>query len=159
MARTSAAAPSAAMVLAELRALGSERGRAGMTRFAINTEKALGVSMAAMRPLERKYRRNHALAAGLWASGYHEARILAALIDEPDKVTRRQMDAWAAAFDSWDLCDQACMKVFSRTPFVAEKVANGRRTNGNSCAERHSPRSPATRLAPKALRTRSSFLS
>ena len=123
MARTSAAAPSAAMVLAELRALGSERGRAGMTRFAINTEKALGVSMAAMRPLERKYRRNHALAAGLWASGYHEARILAALIDEPDKVTRRQMDARAAAFDSWDLCDQACMKVFSRTPFVAEKVA------------------------------------
>jgi 3-methyladenine DNA glycosylase AlkD len=122
MALTSAAA-SAATVLAELRALGSEQGRAGMACFGIKIENALGVSMAAMRPLERKYRRNHTLAAGLWASGYHEARILAALIDEPDKVTRRQMDAWAAAFDSWDLCHQACMKVFARTPFVAEKAA------------------------------------
>jgi 3-methyladenine DNA glycosylase AlkD len=33
------------------------------------------------------------------------------------------MDSWAAEFNSWDLCDQACMKLFARTPFVAEKVA------------------------------------
>jgi 3-methyladenine DNA glycosylase AlkD len=48
-------------VLAELRALGSEEGRAGMARFGINTEKAFGVSMAAARPLARKYRRQHAV--------------------------------------------------------------------------------------------------
>ena len=110
-------------VLAELRGLGSEENRAGMARFGINTEQAFGVSMAAMRPLERKYQRNHDLAAALWDSGYHEARILAALIDDPKAVTRGQMDAWAADFNSWDLCDQACMKLFARTPFVAEKVA------------------------------------
>jgi 3-methyladenine DNA glycosylase AlkD len=33
------------------------------------------------------------------------------------------MDAWAADFNSWDLCDQACMKLFAATPFVADKVA------------------------------------
>jgi 3-methyladenine DNA glycosylase AlkD len=110
-------------VLAELRALGSEAGRAGMARFGINIDKAFGVSMAAQRPLERKYRRNHDLATGLWASGFHEARILAALIDDPKLVTPRQMDAWAADFNSWDLCDQACMKLFARTPYVATKVA------------------------------------
>lgn len=44
-------------VLAELRALGSEKNRAGMARFGINTERAFGVSMAALRPLERRYRR------------------------------------------------------------------------------------------------------
>jgi 3-methyladenine DNA glycosylase AlkD len=111
-----------AVILAELRALGSEENRAGMARFGINTEKAFGVSMAAQRPLQRKYRRNHELAVALWATGYHEARILAALIDDPNKVTRRQMDAWAADFNSWDLCDQACMKLFARSPFVAEKI-------------------------------------
>ncbi|HVY20523.1 MAG TPA: DNA alkylation repair protein [Bauldia sp.] len=116
-------APSARQVLAELRALGSEEGRAGMARFGINTAKAFGVSMAAQRPLERKYRRNHALAAELWASGFHEARILAALIEDPKLVTPQQMDAWVADFNSWDLCDQACMKVFARTPYVATKVA------------------------------------
>jgi 3-methyladenine DNA glycosylase AlkD len=93
-----------------------------MARFGINTEKVFGVSMAAQRPLERKYRRNHELAADLWASGFHEARILAALIEDPKLVTPRQMDAWVADFNSWDVCDQACMRVFAKTPYVAEKV-------------------------------------
>jgi 3-methyladenine DNA glycosylase AlkD len=112
-----------ATILTELRSLGSEEARAGMARFGINTEKAFGVSMAATRPLARKYRRRHDLAERLWASGFHEARILAALIDDPKLVTRRQMDAWAAEFNSWDLCDQACMKLFARTPFATEKIA------------------------------------
>jgi 3-methyladenine DNA glycosylase AlkD len=115
--------PKVEEVIAELRALGSEENRAGMARFGINVEKAFGVSMAAQRPMQRKYRRDHELALVLWKSGYHEARILAALIDDPNKVTPRQMDAWAADFNSWDLCDQACMKLFARTPFVAEKIA------------------------------------
>jgi 3-methyladenine DNA glycosylase AlkD len=94
-----------------------------MARFGINTRKAFGVSMAAIQPLVRRYRRRHDLALALWDSGWHEARILAALIDDPDLVTRRQMDQWAASFDSWDLCDQASMKLFARTPFVGEKAA------------------------------------
>jgi 3-methyladenine DNA glycosylase AlkD len=119
-----AAAPVAAReVLAELEAMGSEANRAGMARYGINIEKAFGVSMAAQRPLARKYRRDHALALALWASGYHEARILAALIEDPKQVTPRQMDNWAADFGSWDICDQACMRVFARTPYVAAKVA------------------------------------
>ena len=112
-----------AQILAELRSLGSEEGRVGMARFGINTEKAFGVSMAAARPLARKYKRQHDLAAGLWATGLHEARILAALIDDPKLVTRKQMDSWAAEFNSWDLCDQACMKIFAKTPYVSEQVA------------------------------------
>lgn len=110
-------------ILATLQARGSERNRAGMARFGINTEQAFGVSMAAMSDLVKRYRRRHELAQALWETGRHEARILAALIDEPERVTRRQMDAWAAAFDSWDICDQACMKLFARTPFVPERVA------------------------------------
>lgn len=109
-------------ILAELRAMGSPEGRAGMARFGINTDRAFGVSMTAMRPLARKYRRRHDLSLALWGSGKHEARILAALIDDPSEVTRKQMDAWAAEFDSWDLCDQACMKLFARTPFVGPQV-------------------------------------
>jgi 3-methyladenine DNA glycosylase AlkD len=117
------AAPSANDVIRELRALDSEKNRAGMARFGINTEHAFGVSMATLDPIARRLKKNHALAQELWASGHHEARLLAALIEEPAKVTPRQMDSWAADFDSWDLCDQACMKVFARTPHVAAKVA------------------------------------
>ena len=110
-------------ILAALQARGTERNRQGMARFGINAERAFGVSMSGMADLARRYRRRHDLAQELWATGRHEARILAALIDEPDRVTRRQMDRWAAAFDSWDLCDQAAMKLFARTPFVADRVA------------------------------------
>jgi 3-methyladenine DNA glycosylase AlkD len=118
-----AALPDVDDVIDELRALGSEENRAGMACYGINVKKAFGVSMAAQRPLQRKYRRDHELALALWETGYPEARILAALIDDPRKVTPRQMDAWAADFNSWDLCDQASMKLFARTPFVAEKIA------------------------------------
>lgn len=52
----------------------------------------------------------------------HEARMLAGLIDDPTAVTPLQMDRWVAEFDSWDVCDQVCMKLFARTPFVEEKV-------------------------------------
>lgn len=112
-----------AAILAELRVLGSEANRAGMARFGINADHAYGVSMTAMRPLERRLRGNHALARALWASGVHEARILAALIADPTQATPAEMDSWVAEFDSWDLCDQAAMKLFARTPYVADKVA------------------------------------
>jgi len=108
--------------IADLNALGSEENRAGMARFGINTARAFGISMKALAPLARKYRRNHRLAAELWASGYHEARLLAVPIDDPKEVTPAQMDSWAGDFDSWDLCDQACLKLFVRSPFVEEKI-------------------------------------
>ncbi len=118
-----AVAARVAAALAELEALGSEAGRAGMARFGINTDTAFGVSITAMQPLARRLGRGHALAAALWATGRHEARILAAQVDEPQQVTSAQMDAWAADFDSWDICDQACSRLFVRTPFVEEKIA------------------------------------
>lgn len=99
--------PRVAGILAELSALGSERNRAGMARFGINVEHAFGVPVVVLRRLARRWRRDHLLAQALWASGNHEARILACFVDDPAQVTEAQMEAWAQDFDSWDLCDQA----------------------------------------------------
>ena len=93
--------------MAELSAWGSERNRAGMARYGINVERAFGVSVVVLRKLARRWRRDHLLAQALWASGHHEARLLACFVDDPAQVTEAQMEAWALAFDSWDLCDQA----------------------------------------------------
>jgi 3-methyladenine DNA glycosylase AlkD len=113
---------SAEEVLERLRAAESPRDRAGMARFGINTDRALGISVTALRRMAGELGRDHRLAAGLWRSGIHEARILAALVDEPEKVTEAQMERWARAFDSWDLCDQVCANLFDRTPFAHAKV-------------------------------------
>jgi 3-methyladenine DNA glycosylase AlkD len=65
---------------------------------------------------------DHGLAKGLWESGVHEAKILAAMVDEPDKVTETQMEKWVDEFDSWDVCDGCCGNLFDRTPFAYEKA-------------------------------------
>ena len=95
----------------------------GMARYGIDTSHAIGVSMPEIRSVARSVGRNHALAQQLWATEIHEARILASLVDEPEKVTTSQMDRWARAFTSWDLCDQVCSNLFSRTPHAHGKAA------------------------------------
>ena len=93
-----------------------------MARFGIESTTALGVSVPALRKLAREIGRDHELAAKLWSSGLHEARTLAALVDDPALVTEAQMEAWALALDSWDVCDACCSNLFDRTPFAFAKA-------------------------------------
>jgi len=78
--------------------------------------------MPELRALARRVGTDHELAAALWASGLHEARLLAPMVDEPGLVTEEQMEAWAAGFDSWDVVDGACGTLFDRTPFASNKA-------------------------------------
>jgi 3-methyladenine DNA glycosylase AlkD len=96
---------------------------AGMGRVGIATENNLGVGMAALRALAREIGRDHELAGRLWATGIHDARLLASMVEEPRAVTPEQMDRWAADFRSWDLCDQCCGDLFDRTPYAYAKAA------------------------------------
>ena len=111
-----------AEVLAWLSRRGTRKNRLGMAHFGIRSAKAFGVSMATMRPLLRRLGRDHDLALALWQTGWFEARILASFVDEPAKVTPRQMDRWAAAFDNWAVCDSTCFHLFDRTPHAWTKV-------------------------------------
>jgi len=108
-------------VVKALRAAGTAKNRAGMAHFGI-TGNTAGVTLAKLRSIQKRYRRDHAFAAALWRTGLYDARILACFLDEPDKVTSRQMDTWVAAFDSWAICDGACLHLFVKTRFVEEKI-------------------------------------
>lgn len=109
-------------IMALLRAQGRPEAVAGMTRFGLPAHNALGVSMPALRRLARAIGKNHALAAELWASGVHEARILASLVDDPQCVSAAQLDHWVRDFDAWDVCDQCCLNLFDRTPWAYAKA-------------------------------------
>jgi 3-methyladenine DNA glycosylase AlkD len=113
---------SAEAVLASLRELADPSRLPGMARYGIPTARALGVGLPALRGLARRLGRDHALAEQLWASGVHEARLLASLIDVPGQVTADQLERWAAEFDGWDICDQCCGNLFVRTPFAQAKA-------------------------------------
>ncbi|MDD5308831.1 MAG: DNA alkylation repair protein [Deltaproteobacteria bacterium] len=110
-------------VLADLKSMGNPEVRAGLARFGVNAEHALGLEMPKIRMLAKTIGRDHALALGLWGSGIHEARILAGLVDDPRAVTEEQMEAWVAQFDAWDVCDQVCGSLFDKTPFALAKAA------------------------------------
>ena len=109
-------------VLARLRSLADPDRLPGMARYGIATGDALGVTVAELRGLARELPRDHDLAAALWASGGHEARILASMVDDVALVDEAQMERWAADFDSWDLCDQVCANLLRRTPQAETKA-------------------------------------
>ncbi len=111
-----------AEIIAHLRTLANPANVAGMARYGINSSDALGVSMPVLRQMARQHKRNHALALELWQSGIHEARIMAALVDDPKQVTARQMENWVRDFASWDVCDQVCSNLFDKTPFAHAKI-------------------------------------
>jgi 3-methyladenine DNA glycosylase AlkD len=99
-------------VLSRLRALADPSRLPGMARYGIATDHAYGVTVRELRTVASEIGRDHDLADGLWDSGVHEARILASLVDDPALVDGAQFERWAAAFDSWDLCDQVCQNLF-----------------------------------------------
>jgi 3-methyladenine DNA glycosylase AlkD len=95
----------------------------GMARYGINTGRALCVSTPDIQKLAKQIGKDHALALQLWEAGWRESRILAAMIDEPARVTGEQMDSWVKDFDSWDVCDAACLHLFSWSSLAFEKAA------------------------------------
>ena len=106
-------------ILALLRTQACPANVEGQRRFGITpTTEQLGINMAFLRSLAKGYRHHHALALQLWKQPVYEARLLAALIDDPSQVTRDQMNAWAADFDAWTTCDNACMHLFRKTAFA-----------------------------------------
>lgn len=109
-------------LLAHLQSLANPENAAGMARFGVTTDHALGISMPVLRGIAKEYRKKHNLAAQLWASEIHEARILACLIDDPQQVTEAQLEAWVQDFDSWDVCDQCCGQLFDKTTWAYDKA-------------------------------------
>ncbi|MBN1437923.1 MAG: DNA alkylation repair protein [Anaerolineales bacterium] len=110
-------------ILREMKAHADAASVAGMARYGINPHGTLGLSMPFLRALAKRVGTNHELAGRLWASGIHEARILAALVDDPAQVTPAQMERWIVDFDSWDVCDQVCGILFDRTRTARRKAA------------------------------------
>lgn len=109
-------------VLAWLERTGTPAVRDGMARFAIPSDKAFGIPVAVLRIEAKRLGRDHALAAGLWASGWYEARMLACFVDDPAQVSAAQMERWCRDFDSWAIVDSACFALFDATPHAWAKV-------------------------------------
>lgn len=122
MTSSSNAAPNVSAILDRFRALESPENKAGMARYGIKSDNAYGVSLYVIRDIAKELGKNHELALALWATGNHEAQLLASIVDDPKQATAEQLDQWVSEFDSWDICDQCCSNLFAWTPFAYEKA-------------------------------------
>ncbi len=102
---------------------------AGMAKFGMATEKRLGVTVPEMRKIAKEVGIDHQLALELWDTGIAEARIVASMIANPDKLTEEQMEDWVKDFNSWDVCDQVCMNLFEKVPIAWDKIVEWSQRN------------------------------
>lgn len=109
-------------VLSQLKSLSNLEARAGMARFGINPDHAYGISIPKLQQIAKGVGRNRVLASELWASGIHEARILACMVEDPQQIEEDQLESWVLEFNSWDLCDQCCNRLFSKTVHARAKA-------------------------------------
>lgn len=109
-------------ILKQLKTKKNSKNIAGMARFGIATDKAFGIKHPELKKIAKQYRKDHALALELWDSGYHEARLLATIIDDPKQVTEIQAEAWVNDINSWDICDGFTGNLINKTPFTYKKA-------------------------------------
>lgn len=106
------------LALQRLRAEARPEALEAMARFGLTGEGRLGLAVPTLRALAREFKRDHELALALWDSGIPDAQILAGMVAEPAELTVKQMDHWVAGMRAWDVCDQACLNAFVKSPLA-----------------------------------------
>ncbi|TBD05154.1 DNA alkylation repair protein [Rhizobium leguminosarum] len=97
----------AAELIAHLETLRSGENVAGMARFGIVTDRAIGISNPDIRAVARLAKNDHVRAMQLWRSHIREARLLALYTAEPKRLTTEEARNWADDFNSWEIVDCA----------------------------------------------------
>ena len=108
-------------ILARLRALATPESRAFRDHLKASCATAVGVPIPALRALAREVPHTRELATALWATGVHEARLLAGYVCPPEDADEALAEAWVADFNTWDLCDQV-MDLFCKASFGWKKA-------------------------------------
>jgi 3-methyladenine DNA glycosylase AlkD len=107
-------------VMQELERCGAEQNRKIYTRHGVRAPM-FGVRYADLDRLKKRIKVDHALAEALWATGNHDARVLATKIADPNQADPAQLDAWAEALDNYVLSD-ALAGYIARTPHARAKM-------------------------------------
>jgi len=80
-----------------------------------------GVSIMALREIAAQFEPNHILALKLWNKQWRETMILAAMIDEPAKVTEEQMDYWTKSLETSEIAENLNTYLWVKTKFAFVK--------------------------------------
>jgi 3-methyladenine DNA glycosylase AlkD len=108
-------------VVERLQKLADPKAARSAASFGIQPKVIYGITTPVLQKLGRSIGRDQQLSLELWRTGIMEARIVAAFIGEPAKVTSAQMESWLKDFDSWAVCDCCCCYLFDKTKDAYKK--------------------------------------
>ncbi|MEE8134684.1 MAG: DNA alkylation repair protein, partial [Gemmatimonadales bacterium] len=77
----------------ELKAMGTAQTRKVYAQHGVSGD-VYGVSYANLGNLKKKIKQDHQLAEQLWATGNHDARVLATMIADPQQMNAKTLDTW-----------------------------------------------------------------
>ncbi len=106
--------------LRELKRRGTAQNRKVYRRHGVG-ENMYGVSFADLRLLAKQIKVDQDLAVELWGTGNHDARVLAALIADPDQFNANTLDAWSKDLNNYVITDQFAGLV-ARTRYWQKKA-------------------------------------
>ena len=106
--------------LRELKRRGTAQNRKVYRRHGVG-ENMYGVSFADLRLLAKQIKMDQALAVELWATGNHDAQVLATLIADPARFDAKTLDAWSKDLENYVITDQFAGLV-ARTRYWQKKA-------------------------------------
>jgi 3-methyladenine DNA glycosylase AlkD len=107
--------------LAALEAAGTEQNRKIYRRHGAG-ENQYGVSFKDLRALAKQIGRDHDLAVALWATGNADARLLACMSADPNRLTEGDLDDWIGDISYYVLVDEFVSSVASQVPGVRARM-------------------------------------
>jgi 3-methyladenine DNA glycosylase AlkD len=111
-------------VMSELESLGTEQNRKVYARHGV-TGPAFGISLGNLGKVRKSIGTDHDLARELWATGNHDARVLATMIGDPRAASKTELDAWAKDLGNYVITD-AFSQLAARSPDAAELAGKWR---------------------------------
>ena len=112
---------------------------------------SLGISLYTLRDLAKGIR-DHQLALALWDTGIHEARMLAAMIEEPEKATMQQLKSGSRISTAGIFATSPLTRSLFIPPLFLIESMPGQRAKRNLSNGLHSPGSPPWRFTARIFR-------
>ena len=106
-------------VMSELKALGKEQTRKVWARHGM--KDLYGVAFADLEKIRKRIKQDHALALALWDTGNCDARHLATMIVDPERMDAKTVDRWARDASYRMLCGMLG-GIFRRNRFGKTRV-------------------------------------
>ncbi|MEM7386572.1 MAG: DNA alkylation repair protein [Verrucomicrobiota bacterium] len=86
---------SAAAILKELESLGNEKTRNMLMKNHGVPEPCFGVKVGDLKPIQKRIKKDYQLALDLFETGNYDARYLAGLIADDERMTKKDLQRWA----------------------------------------------------------------